>query len=180
MREMDPSKSHSLLEEAGLSHLQTAVLNDFAPPIVRTSELARLYGAVFRSTGEALTRLFLGNYARRMAPMLLKHPEVVKLSEQRPAIHPVQVRAWTARALPQLLNAIWATVELREDDAAFYLEVEQCPICVHMHGTTLPICHSSEYLYTAFARAISGQRLTLSEVACRAQGKPACSFRLEK
>ncbi len=180
MRELDPSESHSLLAAAGLSRLKSHDLTDTAPPVVRTSELARLYGTVYRMMGEPVMRVFLANYAWRMEPMLLKHPEVVRLREKGKTIPPAQIRSWAARQLPQLLGAIWASVNLEEDPAAYYLVVERCPICIDIRKASRPICHSSECLYSAFARAITGQRLTLTEVACRAQGAPACSFKLDK
>jgi predicted hydrocarbon binding protein len=180
LRELNAAELPKLLRDSGLEHLVEALPADDAPPTVRTSQLARLYATVYGLTGETLTRVFLSNYGHKMAPMLLKHPEMVKRLEQAPSIPAEQRVAWAVRETAAFLSTIWATVALREDAETFHIDVEHCPICAAIRGTHAPICASSEYLYTQLVRALAGKRLTFLEVACRAQGAAVCSYRLRK
>src|SRR6185312_7659629 len=108
LRELTPAEAETLLREAGLERALTAPLGDSAPTIVRTSELARLYATVFKLTGETLTRVFLNNYGHKMAPMLLKHPEMVKRLEESKGIPAPERLGWAAREIQSFLNGIWA------------------------------------------------------------------------
>lgn len=180
LRELSPTDYVSLLRDAGLANLTTADLGDDAPRRVRGADIARLYGAVYKLTGETLTRVFLTNYGHKMAPMLLKHPTMVRLLAEQPSVPKAERVAWAMREIPSFLNEVWAAVGVREDDEAYYLEIAHCPICAEIHGTRGAICASSEFLYTALARALTGQRLSFLEWSCRAHGDPLCAYRLRK
>ncbi|MBS2030934.1 MAG: hypothetical protein JST54_23725 [Deltaproteobacteria bacterium] len=180
LHELDPREADNLVRQAGLERMLTAPHGDQDPPILRTSELAKLYATVFKLTGETLTRVFLSNYGHKMAPMLLKHPEMVKRAEDAKSVPADKRIGWAVREIQAFLSGIWADVSLREDGEAYYLEIEHCPICANIQGTRGPICASSEFLYTALARALIGQRVSFIEHACRANGAAMCSYRLRK
>lgn len=180
LRELNPGEVQSLLRDAQLERLLTADLRDGAPPAVRTSELARLYATMHRLMGETLTRIFLSNYGHKMAPLLLQHPELQKKVEAARALAGAERLGFSVSEVQRFLNAVWADVAVREDAEAYYLEVERCPICALIRGTHAPICASSEFIYTALLRAVSGMRISAIEIGCRAQGGRCCSYRVRK
>jgi len=180
LREIRPAGVDELLSEAGLAWLKGADLGDASPALVKTSQLAKVYAVVHQHLGETLTRLFLTNYGNKMAPMLLEHPTVKSLAQKSKTLPAAGRAGWAIKETCAFLNTIWANVQMREDPGAWYLEVDQCPICAGIQGASAPICASSEIIYTTLLRAIGGQWPTFKEVACRAQGSPLCSYRLAK
>src|SRR4051812_43095184 len=106
LREVSAKSMPALLQEARLDRLSSADLADGAPPAVRTSEVAKVYAAVYRRMGETLTRLFLSSYGHKMGPMLVASPAVQALMSKAKAVPERDRLAWSAREVSHLLNAI--------------------------------------------------------------------------
>jgi predicted hydrocarbon binding protein len=81
-----------------------------------------------------------------------------------------------------------ATYRLHEKDDAFFLEIANCPYCAEItrrsqaqnKTITKPVCHIPAAIVDEMIEWVTGQKHLVEEVACIAQGAPACSFRIGK
>lgn len=81
-----------------------------------------------------------------------------------------------------------ASYDLREEGDAFFLEIGQCPYCAEITRRSLaqnkpvskPVCHIPAAIVEEMMEWATGQKHLVEEVACIAQGAPACRFRVGK
>lgn len=81
-----------------------------------------------------------------------------------------------------------ASCYLHEEENAFFLEIGGCPYCAEItrrsqaqnRPVTRPVCHIPAAIIDEMVEWATGERHLVQEVACVAQGAPACRFRVGK
>ena len=77
---------------------------------------------------------------------------------------------------------------LDEEDDAFFLDITDCPYCAEITRrseaqnrlVSKPVCHIPAAIIEEMVEWATGERHLVEEVACIAQGAPACRFRVGK
>jgi predicted hydrocarbon binding protein len=77
---------------------------------------------------------------------------------------------------------------LKEEDDAFFLEIGGCAYCAEItrrsqaenKPVTKPVCHIPAAIVEEMMEWATGHKHLVEEVACIAQGAPACRFRVAK
>jgi bacteriochlorophyll 4-vinyl reductase len=77
---------------------------------------------------------------------------------------------------------------LHEEDAAFVVEMEDCPYCAEIARrgqvegkvSARPVCHIPASTFEETLEWATGQKHLVEETACIAMGDPACRFRMAK
>jgi predicted hydrocarbon binding protein len=81
-----------------------------------------------------------------------------------------------------------ASYHLDEEDDAFYLDISDCIYCTEIARrsraenrlVSKPVCHIPAAIVEEMVEWATGERHQVEEVACIAQGAPACRFRIGK
>jgi len=81
-----------------------------------------------------------------------------------------------------------STYDLHEEGDAFFLEIGQCVYCAEItrrsqaqnKPVSKPVCHIPAAIVEEMMEWVTGQKHLVEEVACIAQGAPACRFRVGK
>lgn len=77
---------------------------------------------------------------------------------------------------------------MREDEEAFYVEIEVCPYCAEIArrvqsgrvSAAHPVCHIPSAVYQEMIEWGTGNRHAVQEISCIALGAPACVFKIVK
>jgi bacteriochlorophyll 4-vinyl reductase len=180
-----------LLRQAGLGEYV-----DWQPPMSDTpsmtvAQYSRLLANVYDVLG-----------ARAAAPLFVQcgRLEAAEMRRQRPA--KFALRGTALRFLPgatrmrRLLEQLaehgqelyGSAHHLREEDAAFLVEIEDCPYCAEIarrqqaagKAVARPVCHIPAAILDEMLEWVTGQRHLVEETACIALGDPTCRFRIAK
>lgn len=179
IREVAGSQFPRVLAEANLTQYSELPPPDQSPTVTE-HELSALYGATFRVVGESLTRLFLTRYGQKLPDTMIAGPSGQEAMAKMQSVPDNERIGVAMHLIAETGTKLWTPMAVTEDDEAFYLEIEHCAICANIRGAKSPICANSEFFYGAFARALTGFRLTALEVECAAMGAPRCKYRVRK
>jgi predicted hydrocarbon binding protein len=170
----------NLLNAAGLNRYTTAMPDSGWQPVATQDELERLYTTVYQMLGESLTRLFMRNYGWRLVGQLQETKEVQDMIARINALDlEHRLEAFT-REFVRFSSRGWATIQVSQDDRAWYFELEHCLNCAGIHDAADPICQGAAVVYATLAKACVGRVIYVSELACAATGDPHCVFSLSK
>ena len=169
-----------LLTRAGLTRFRDALPPVDLQPVATRAELSQLFATTYELLGEALTRLFIRNFGKAIAETLVGSAPWLALAAQGAGVPRDGQRAWFVQQMAQVTGRNWSHMTISEDAAAWYLELEACPICAGIRGISAPICANVEGVWAAAARLMIQQRVRVAEVACHAMGAPHCRFAIYK
>ena len=180
-----------LLRQAGLSEY----IDNFPPmddtPSITVDEYSSLLANIYDIFG-----------ARGARPIFLRGGRLgaAELRRQRPAQFAFAGTALKLLREPKRMELILnklaeegeemygSTYDLHEEADAFFLEIGQCVYCAEItrrsqaqnKPVTKPVCHIPAAIVEEMMEWATGQKHLVEEVACIAQGAPACRFRVGK
>jgi predicted hydrocarbon binding protein len=180
-----------LLRQAGLpEYIDNAPPMDDTPSIT-IEEYSRLLADIYDIFGAQSARYIFEQGGRLGA---------IELRRQRPARFAVTGTALrllpSARRMQVVLDQLieqgeemyGASYDLGEQDDAFFLDISSCPYCAEITRrskaqnrlVSKPMCHIPAAILDEMVEWATGERHLVEEVACIAQGAPACRFRIGK
>jgi len=180
-----------LLRQAGLAHYvdNSPPLDD--TPSITVAEYSSLLADVYDIFGARGAQPILQRGGRQGAA------ELRRLRPARFALTGTALRFLSSgRRLQRVLESLvdegtemyGAVYRLAESADAYYLEIADCPYCAEialrsqkLHKPVIkPVCYSPRAIIDEMTEWGTGEKHLVEEVACVAQGAPACRFRVGK
>jgi predicted hydrocarbon binding protein len=180
-----------LLRQAGLSEYIDSEPPMDDTPSITVKEYSKLLANIYEIFG-----------ARGARPIFLRGGRLgaAELRRQRPAQFAVAGTALkllpTAKRMQIVLDRLaeegaesyGASYHLEEESDAFFLNIGECPYCSEIarrsqeqnKPVTKPVCHIPLAIVDEMMEWVTGQKHLVEEVACIAQGAPACRLRISK
>jgi predicted hydrocarbon binding protein len=180
-----------LLRQAGLSEYVDSEPPMDGSPSITVEEYSKLLANVYDIFG-----------ARGARPIFLRGGRLgaAELRRQRPAQFAVAGTALkllpTVKRMQVVLEKLaeegaesyGASYHLEEESDAFFLNISGCPYCSEItrrsqdqsKPVTKPVCHIPVAIVEEMMEWVTGQKRLVEEVACIAQGAPACRLRVSK
>jgi hypothetical protein len=181
VREVSGPLYNQLLAKAGWARFQGDELPPESDDLIATrDELETLFANVYGMVGEGPTRLFLRNYGQLLATQIMDSTLGRARAQEATTIPPDQRVRWFANSMALMSERSWTPTTLTEDDTAFYLTYERCPLCAGAQGATVPLCTAMDPMYSNLAKQLIGQRLRVAELECAAMGAAHCKVAIYK
>lgn len=180
-----------LLRQAGLSQYVNSVPPMDDTPSIAIDEYSKVLANIYDIFGPQGARPIFLHDGRL---------EAAELRRQRPAQFAVAGTALkllpTAKRMQILLDRLaeqstemyGASYHLAEHNEAFFLEIAACPYCAEISRRSQrekkpvarPVCYIPAAIVDEMIEWATGEKHLVEEIACIAQGAPACRFRVAK
>ncbi len=180
-----------LLRQAGLSHYIDNVPPMDDSPSIAVEEYGRLLANIYDIFGPQAARpIFL--VGGRLAAAELRRQRPAQFAVTSTALKFVsgtrRMQMMLDRLAEQGAEIYGAVHQVHDEDDALYLEIVQCPYCAEIARRSLeknvpvskPVCHIPVAIIDEMVEWAMGEKHLVQEVACIAQGAPACRFRIGK
>lgn len=180
-----------LLRQAGLSEYIDSEPPMDDTPSITVGEYSRLLANIYDIFGAQGARpIFLRGGRLGAAELRRQRPAQFAVAGTALKLLPATKRMQIVldRLAEEGEESYGASYQLEEESDAFFLSISGCPYCSEIgrrsreqnKPVTKPVCHIPVAIVDEMMEWVTGQKHLVEEVACIAQGAPACRLRIGK
>ena len=180
LRPLSGAQYPKLLQQSGLDRFLSDPTRWPTDAPLTTAEIQLLTQVVWNQLGEVLFRLYAQNMGTAMAHSFLQSPLAQAMRTAAQALPPDEQLAAALNIYYQQMRHSRPDSRLQETPAAWHLTYDPCVACLGINGAHAPICSAASIVTKQLLTHAVGRRITITEIACHAQGASACVFAIAK
>ena len=180
LQQVSGAQYPKLLQQAGLARFTPGADLLRHPGPLTTSEVQNLLQVIWTQLGEGLFRLYEQNMGMGMAVGFVQGPAGAALRAAVQALPPDRQLAAAVQGYYQQLVQSSPHSALQEEATAWQLTFAPCMACLGLTGAQAPVCASVGIVTQQLLAHAIERRVKVTEIACHAQGAPACVFAVAK
>ncbi len=180
LQQVSGAQYPKLLQQAGLERFKPGADLLRHPAPLTAMEIQQLLQVIWTQLGEGLFRLYEQNMGTGMAQVFVQGPAGAALRAAVQALPPDRQLAAAVQGFYRQLVQSSPHSLLQEEAAAWHLTFAPCMACLGLTDAQAPVCASVGIVIQQLLGHAVERRVKVTEIACHAQGAPACVFAIPK